>query len=50
MLQFIRTLLGLPVRFTSMPGSDQRVKEEDQAWDLTKAVGLDPEDYFPGEP
>jgi integrase len=44
--QFIRTLLGFHVRQTSMPGSDQRVREEDEAWDLLQSLGLNPQDYF----
>ncbi len=44
--QFIRTLLGLEVRHTSMPGSDQRVREEDAAWELLQSLGLNPRDYF----
>ncbi len=44
--QFIRTLLGLEVRFSSMPESDERVREEDDAWQRIQRLGLDPEDYF----
>jgi hypothetical protein len=46
--QFIRTLLGFHVRHTSMPGSDQRVREEDDAWELLQSLGLNPQDYFEG--
>ena len=44
--QFIRTLLGLEVRFSSMPESDERVREVDDAWDRLMRLGLDPKDYF----
>jgi hypothetical protein len=45
--QFIRTLLGFEVRFSSMPESDERVREVDDAWDRLQRLGLNPEEYFP---
>jgi hypothetical protein len=47
--QFIRTLLGFEVRFSSMPESDERVREIDDAWDRLQRLGLKPEEYFPSE-
>jgi hypothetical protein len=47
--QFVRTLLGFEVRFSSMPESDERVREEDDAWDRLQRLGLKPEQYFPPE-
>jgi hypothetical protein len=45
--QFVRTLLGFEVRFASLPESDERVREEDDAWQRFQRLGLNPEEYFP---
>jgi hypothetical protein len=47
--QYIRTRCGLLVRETSLPGTDQRGDEEDDAWERLKRLGLTPEEYFPPE-
>jgi hypothetical protein len=44
--QYIRTRCGFEVRETSLPGSDERGHEEDDAWERLKRLGLDPEKYF----
>ncbi len=38
---------GFLVRNTSLPGSDERYREEDDAWERLKRLGLNPQDYFP---
>jgi hypothetical protein len=47
--QHIRTRCGLLVRETSLPGTDERGDEEDDAWERLKRLGLTPEEYFPPE-
>jgi len=47
--QYIRTRCGLMVRETSLPGTDERGNEEDDAWERLKRLGLNPEEYFPAE-
>lgn len=47
--QYIRTRCGLLVRETSLPGTDERGDEEDDAWERLKRLGLTPEEYFPPE-
>ncbi len=49
LVQFIRTLCGFQVRNTSLPGTDERGDEEDDAWERLKRLGLKPEDYFPAD-
>ena len=44
--QYIRTRGGLLVRETSLPGTDERGDEEDDAWERLKRLGLNPQDYF----
>ncbi len=47
--QYIRTRLGFTVRETSLPGTEDRDREEDEAWERLRRLGLDPEKYFEGE-
>ena len=45
--QFVRTRCGFQVRNSSLPGTDEREDEADDAWERLKRLGLDPKDYFP---
>lgn len=47
--QYIRTRCGFDVRWTSLPNTEERDHEEDDAWERLKRLGLKPEDYFPPE-
>ena len=47
--QYIRTRCGFKVRNTSLPNTDERENEEDDAWQILKGLGLKPEDYFAPE-
>lgn len=47
--QYIRTRCGFPVRGTSRPHTYERDREEDEAWDRLRRLGLKPEEYFPPE-
>ena len=44
--QYIRTRCGFLKRNTSLPGTDERGNEEDDAWERLKKLGLDPRGYF----
>ena len=44
--QYIRTRCGLPVRWVSMPGTDDRDREEDEAYVILRGLGLNADDYF----
>jgi len=48
--QYIRTRCGFLVRFTSLPNTEERDREEDDAWDRLRRLGLKPEEYFPPDP
>ena len=43
------TRLGLSVRWTSNPNTEERDREEDDAWERLRRLGLDPKKYFPDE-
>ena len=45
--QYVRTRLGLSVRQTSNPDTEERDREEDGAWERLQGLGLDPKAYFP---
>ena len=45
--QYVRTRLGLSVRWTSNPNTEERDREEDDAWERLQRLGLDPKAYFP---
>jgi hypothetical protein len=45
--QYMRTRCGFLLRNSSLPGTDERGEEEDDAWERLKALGLIPQDYFP---
>ena len=47
--QFVRTRCGFAVRQTSLPNTDGRDREEDDAWERLQRLGLNPKDYFPPE-
>jgi hypothetical protein len=47
--QYIRTRCGFEVRWTSLPDSEERAREEDDAWARLQRLGLNPAAYFPGE-
>ncbi len=49
MPQYIRTRLGFTVRETSMPKTEDRDREEDEAWERLRRLGLEPEKYFEDE-
>lgn len=44
--QYIRQRCGLHVRTTSLPGTDERENEADDAWERLKRLGLDARHYF----
>ena len=44
--QYIRTRCGLPVRWVSMPGTDDRDREEDEGYVILRELGLPADDYF----
>jgi len=46
---YIRTQLGLRVRLTARPETDERDRQEDEAWDRLVRLGLDPKLFFPNE-
>jgi hypothetical protein len=48
--QQIRTRCGFNVRWTSQPNTEDRDREEDDAWQRLQRLGLNPRDYFPTEP
>jgi hypothetical protein len=37
---------GRQTRNTSLPGTDERENEADDAWERLKRLGLEPQDYF----
>ncbi len=45
--QFLRTLCGFRVRWTSKPNTYERDVEENDAIELLHRLGLDTKDYFP---
>ena len=47
--QYMRTRCGFKPRNSSLPGTDEREDEEDDAWEILKGLGLNPQDYFPPE-
>jgi hypothetical protein len=47
--QYVRTRCGFKVRNTSLPNTDERGDEEDDAWEVLKGLGLNPEEYFPAD-
>lgn len=44
--QYVRTMCDLAVRDTSLPNTEDRDREEDDAWDRLRRMGLNPQDYF----
>lgn len=46
--QYIRTRCGFLKRNTSLPGTDERGNEEDDAQERLKRLGLNPDAYFEG--
>ena len=44
--QYIRNRCGFQVRTTSLPGTDERENEADDAWERLKRLGFDPRQYF----
>jgi len=44
--QFIRTLCGFRVRWASLPGTEAREEEMDDAWDRLQRLGLEPKKYI----
>jgi hypothetical protein len=44
--QYIRRRCGPRFRTTSLPGSDEREDEADDARERLKRIGLDPQKYF----
>ena len=47
--QYIRTKCGCEVRNTSLPNTEERDHEEEDAWDRLRRLGVDPQAYFPPE-
>lgn len=48
--QIIRTRCGFEVRNTSLPDTPERDREEDDAWDRLRRLGLDPHPFFRSNP
>ncbi|MFZ5926329.1 MAG: hypothetical protein ACOYX1_02665 [Acidobacteriota bacterium] len=44
--QYIRARCGFQVRWSSLPNTEEREREEDDAWERLQRLGLDPEEYF----
>ncbi len=44
--QYIRKRCGFQIRNSSVPGTDEREDEQDDAWERLKRLGLNPQDYF----
>lgn len=44
--QYMRTRCGYPVRHVSMPGTEDRDREIDEAWEILRRLGLNADDYF----
>ena len=44
--QYIRTRCGLPVRWASMPGTEDRDREEDEAYVILRGLGLNADSYL----
>jgi hypothetical protein len=44
--QYVRTRCGYSVRHSSQPGTEERVNEEDEAWDILRRLGMNADDYF----
>ncbi len=47
--QHARTRCDLPVRYVSKPGTQDRDREEDEAWAILNGLGLAADDYFEAE-
>jgi hypothetical protein len=47
--RYIRTRCGFLVRWSSLPNTENRDREEDDAWERLQQLGLHPEEYFPRE-
>ncbi len=47
--QYIRKRCDLQVRTTSLPGTDERENEADDAWERLQRLELKPRDYFPAD-
>ena len=45
--QFVRTRCGWLVRQTSLPNTEGRYREEDDAWERLQRLGLEPKNFFP---
>jgi hypothetical protein len=45
--QYVRTRCGFQVRPTSLPNTEERDREVDDAWERLRRLGLKPEEYFP---
>lgn len=44
--QYIRTRCGFQIRNSSVPGTDEREDEQDDAWERLRRLGLEPQEYF----
>jgi hypothetical protein len=47
--QYMRTQCGFAIRNMSLPGTEERDREEDDAWERLQRLGVNPQDYFPRE-
>jgi hypothetical protein len=47
--QYMRTQCGFAIRNMSLPGTCERDREEDDAWERLKRLGVNPQEYFPEE-
>jgi hypothetical protein len=45
--QFVRVACGWLVRQTSLPNTEGRYREEDDAWERLQRLGLEPKNFFP---
>ena len=46
---YVRQQLGYPPRYTGVQAAEQTEREADEAWEILKRLGLDPNGYFPQE-
>ncbi|MGB9619281.1 MAG: hypothetical protein ACPL7K_02590 [Armatimonadota bacterium] len=44
--QYIRTQCGFQVRWSSLPNTEEREREEDDAWERLQRLGLNPGEFF----
>jgi len=46
---YLRSLIGLPERSPGRPTVEELEREADEAWNILKELGEDPQAYFPAD-